>query len=168
MKPGSLKMVLPIIFAILGVFFHAISCVAESRLTIDEAVTISLEENLNLRLQKNAVAAGQGLELVERGAFDPFFEAGVFSQELNATSLITGGEEKEKGTQWSAAIKKRLITGTEVSLIWENDFYDTDSNQVVFKPYYNSALGLFGRATAWKPRLPVSGRLRNILKRRDI
>jgi len=150
MKPGSLKIVLLTMLTISGVFFNAVSGAAESPLTVDEAVSIALEKNLNLRLQKNEVAAGRGLELVEKGAFDPFFEAGVSSREQNTTSLFTGGEEKEEGSQWSAAIKKKMTTGTEVALSWANDFYDTDSNQVVLKPYYNSALGIGLSQPLWK------------------
>jgi hypothetical protein len=45
-------------------------------MTVDEAVSIALEENLNLKLQQSEVESGRGAELVEQGVFDPRIEAG--------------------------------------------------------------------------------------------
>jgi outer membrane protein TolC len=115
---------------------------SEIELTVDEAVSLALENNLNLKLQKNEVTIGQGAELIEKGAFESLFEAGVFSQEQRMISLITGGEEKEKGTLWNAAIKKKLDTGTEIGFSWENELAGTDSTMVVLDELYSSAFSL--------------------------
>ncbi len=112
------------------------------KMTVDTAVSIALEENLNLKLQKNEVERAEGAELVEKGVFDPQVEAGISAQEQRMTSLLAGGAEEEKKAQWNAAVKKKLTTGTEVALSWENGRYDTDSDMVVMNPSYNSAIGL--------------------------
>lgn len=80
MKAGSLKLILFSIVIMLG-FNNAAFSSDIKQLTIDEAVSLALENNLNLKLQKNEVAIGQGVELIEKGAFDSLFEAGILSQE---------------------------------------------------------------------------------------
>lgn len=149
MKEGSVKIIFLLIIFLLG--STGVSFSSEERhLTADEAVSMALAENLNLKLRKNEVVAGEGLELVEQGVFDPSFEAGVASQEQKITNLVTGGEEKEKASGWNVSIKKKLTTGTEVAVSWENYLYDTDSNQVVLDPYYNSTLGLSISQQLWR------------------
>jgi outer membrane protein TolC len=141
MKPGSLKTILLFVVIIIGWDFAPVNA-EEIHLTVDEAVSLALENNLNLKLQKNEVAIGQGVELIEKGAFDSLFEAGVSSQEQRMTSLFTGSEEKEKGAIWNVSLKKKLTTGTEIGLIWENDLVDTDSTFVALDKLYSSAIGL--------------------------
>ncbi len=141
MKPGSLKIILLFIVIIIGWNVTPVSA-EEIQLTVDEAVSLALENNLNLKLQKNEVSIGQGVELIEKGVFDSLFEAGVSSQEQRTTSLFTGSEEKEKGTVWNASIKKKLTTGTEIGLIWENETVETDSTFVALDRLYSSAVGI--------------------------
>jgi outer membrane protein TolC len=141
MKPGSLKTIL--LFIVISIGWNVTPVIAEeTQLSVDEAVSLALENNLNLKLQKNEVAVGQGVELIEKGAFDSLFEAGVSSLEHRMTSLFTGSEEKEKSTIWSASLKKKLTTGTEIGLIWENDLIDTDSTFVALDKLYSSSVGL--------------------------
>jgi outer membrane protein TolC len=111
-------------------------------MSVDEAVSIALEENLNLKLQQTEVESGRGAELVEQGVFDPRIEAGVLSREQRMTSVLAGGAEDEERSEWNAAIKKKLTTGTEVALSWENGRYDTDSEMAVLNPSYSSAIGV--------------------------
>ncbi len=112
------------------------------QLTVDEAVSLALENNLNLKLQKNEVAIGQGVELIEKGEFDSLFEAGVSSQMQRTTSLFTASEEKDKGALWNVSIKKRFTSGTEIGLSWENELVDTDSTSAALNKLYSSAVGL--------------------------
>ena len=141
MKPGSLKVIISIVIILFG--FNKVALGSEDlQLTIDEAVSLALEKNLNLKLQKNEVVMGQGVELIEKGAFDSLFEAGVSSQEQSMTSLFTGAEETEKGTLWNAAIKKKFTTGTEIAFSWENELVDTDSTFVALNRLYNSSIGV--------------------------
>ena len=112
------------------------------KLTIDKAVSMALEENLNLRLQKSEVEIGQGIELMEKGVFDPRVEAGIFGAEQRMTSQMVVGAEKEKNALWAAAVRKKLTSGTEIALSWENGRTDTDSALAVINPSYSSAVGL--------------------------
>lgn len=140
MKPGSLKNILITVMLVLGCTMQLSA--AEIQLSLDEAVSLALENNLNLKLQKNEVAVGQGVELIEKGAFDSLFEAGVSSQEQSMTSLFTGSKEKEQSTLWNAAIKKKLTTGTEIGFSWENEIVETDSALVALDELYSSAFSL--------------------------
>jgi outer membrane protein TolC len=112
------------------------------KLTIDSAVSIALEENLNLKLLEIDIDKGQGAELLEKGTFDPHVEVGVAGKEQRMTSLIAGGAEQEKSINWNAAVKKKMTTGTEVALSWENNRYDTDLEMVVLNPSYSSEVGI--------------------------
>ncbi len=141
MKAGSLKTILFFVIIFLNFTSTALSA-GEIQLTVDAAVSLALENNLNLKLQKNEVTMGQGVELIELGAFDSLFETGVFSQEQRMISLITGGEEKEKGTIWNAAIKKKLATGTEIGFSWENELAGTDSSLAALDELYSSAFSV--------------------------
>jgi outer membrane protein TolC len=141
MKTDRLKIILSIILILL--FFNKAAFGSDTiRLSIDEAVSLALEKNLNLKLQKNEVSIGQSVELIEKGVFDSLFEAGLLSQEQKMTSLLTGGEVKEKGTLWKAAIKKKLTTGTEIAFSWENELIGNDSTVVALDELYSSAVGL--------------------------
>jgi len=141
MKSGSMKTILFFVIIFLNFTGTALSA-GEIQLTVDEAVSLALENNLNLKLQKNEVTIGQGVELIEQGAFESEFEARVFSQEQRLISLITGGEEKENGTLWNAAVKKKLVTGTEIGFSWENELAGTDSTLVALDELYNSAFSV--------------------------
>ncbi|MFC1844415.1 TolC family protein [Thermodesulfobacteriota bacterium] len=140
MKAGSLKLTLFVIIVIFGCHNTALGS-DTVQLTIDEAVAMALEKNLNLKLQKNEVAIGQGVELVEEGVFDTRVEASVFSQEQRLTSLLSGWEEKEKETLWNVSIKKKLTTGTEFSFFLDNNLIDTDSTFVSLNKLYTSTAG---------------------------
>lgn len=138
MKRGNLKIILFFSFVFLN-FTCIASSAGEIRLTIDDAVSLALEKNLNLKLQKNKVTVRQGVELIEQGEFDSQFETGVFSQEQKETSLFTGDEEKEQGTLWNASIRKKFTTGTELALTWENDQIKTDSAFVSLSELHSSS-----------------------------
>lgn len=142
MKASSKHIIIPLLFIILlggkgnGFGSEALN------LTVESAVSTALEENLNLKLQKIEVEVGQGAELMENGVFDPLIEAGISDGEQQMTSLMVGGAENEERSSWTIAVKKKLATGTEMALSWENDRNDTDSGLVVVNPSYSSTVGL--------------------------
>lgn len=111
-------------------------------LSVDQAVSMALAENLGLQLQKCEVDGARGAVLLEKGVFDSRLEAGIVAQDQRMTSLITGEEEKEKGVLWDAAIRKKLVTGTEIGLVWENSRLEADSTLLVIDPSYRSGLAV--------------------------
>lgn len=143
MKTGRMPSALAV--SLLIVFGRAGAAHGSERtlnLSVDQAVSMALAENLGLQLQKSEVAGAQGAVLLEKGVFDSRLEAGVAAQDQRMTSLMTGEEEKEKGAQWDAAIRKKLVTGTEIGLVWENRRLETDSTLVIFDPSYRSGLAV--------------------------
>lgn len=111
-------------------------------LRVDGAVRLSLQNNLNLRLQRQEVRAAKGSELAERGGFDAVLQAGAATARQRMTGLILGASEEETNTEWNAGLLKKLPTGTELELFWENQRYETDSNWALVNPSYNAALSL--------------------------
>ena len=142
MKAGSRYVT--ILLVLLNIFAGNSIVFASEALTldIDTAVSMALKGNLDLQLQKNEVEIGHGAELMEKGAFDSHLEATISDAEQEITPLFTGGSEREEMALWSTAVKKKMATGTEVALSWENGRNDTDSQHVVMNPSYNSTFGL--------------------------
>jgi outer membrane protein TolC len=142
MKADRMRAIYFLTLILLLVVGRAFGAEEAKKMTVDEAVSIALEENLNLKLQKSEVERVQGAELVEKGIFDPQVEAGIAGQEQRMTSLLVGGADEEKSAIWNASVKKKLTTGTDVALSWENGRYDTDSDLIALNPSYSSAIGL--------------------------
>jgi len=118
------------------------ACAEEIRqpITINEAVQTALANNLNLRLQQEEVARTKGAALSEEGTFDPTLAAEAMNQEQDTTPVALGSSEQETNTEWNARLSKRLNTGTELDLSWQNRRLDTDSLFYPISPIYNSGL----------------------------
>jgi outer membrane protein TolC len=109
-------------------------------LTLDEAVHTALANNLNLRLQQEEAARTLGEAQAEEGSFDPFLEAGAMNQKQDTTPVFLGSSQEETNTEWNARLGKRLTTGTELDLSWQNRRLETDSLFYPISPIYNSGL----------------------------
>jgi len=130
-----------LLMVMFGASGQAIAAENMSRLTVDRAVSIALAGNIDLRLQQSEVEANRGSELGEHGAFDPRLEAGVLARRDWLDSLIIGPEE-EKSIVWNIAARKKMVTGTEIGLFWENSRLESDSPLAVFDLAYTSAIGV--------------------------
>jgi outer membrane protein TolC len=111
-------------------------------ITIKVAVQTALINNLNLRLQQEEVARTQGAALSEEGTFDVTLTAEAMNRELDATPVALGSSQQETNTEWNARLSKRLTSGTELDMSWENSRLDTDSLFYPISPIYNSGLSL--------------------------
>ena len=109
-------------------------------ITINEAVHTALANNLNLRLQQEEAARTLGAALSEEGTFDPTLAAEAMNQEQDTTPVALGSSQQETNTEWNARLSKRLTTGTELDLSWENRRLETDSLFFPISPIYNSGL----------------------------
>ncbi len=109
-------------------------------LSLDEAVRLTLANNLNLQLQKDDVEAAAGARQAAGGAFDVLFNAEGGAAGSQLTPLVAEGPEDEESAQWSTGVQKKFITGTEVSLNWQNSRFSSSPSTYLLDPAYNSAL----------------------------
>lgn len=111
-------------------------------ITLKEAVELALLNNLSLRLQKEEVESARGAALRAEGKFDIFFEADAGVQNEELTPLTLGGAEQEDTGIWNIEATKIFTSGTSVTLGWNNNSFDSDSEGLLFNPSHNSGLNL--------------------------
>jgi outer membrane protein TolC len=109
-------------------------------ITLNEAVHTALANNLNLRLQQEEADRTLGAVQTEEGTFDPNLAAEAMNQEQDITPVALGSSQQETNTAWNARLSKRLTTGTELDLSWQNRRLETDSLFYPISPTYNSGL----------------------------
>lgn len=109
-------------------------------LTVDQAVSVALEENLDLRLRRSDIESARAAEMLELGTFDARLEAGAGGGGREEASLLSGEQEREQGASLDAAIMKRTTAGTELGLALEANFLDSDSGLVAIDPAYRSGV----------------------------
>ena len=110
------------------------------QLTLAEAVQQALASNLGLQLQKDDVAAAEGAKETAEGEFDMIAKAEGGAESKEYEPLIPQGSEKEKTAQWSVGLQQKYITGTEVSVSWNNSRYASTPESPFLDPAYNSGL----------------------------
>ncbi len=112
------------------------------KLSLAEAVQQALVNNIGLQLQKDEVDSAEGAKQAAAGDFDVVAtgEGGAESEEQ--TPLIEGAAEKEKTAKWGIGLQKKLTTGTEVSLNWNNNRYSSTPTTTLIEPAYTSGMTL--------------------------
>ncbi len=124
-----------------GVSFGA----PELRLTLQEAVTLALEHNINLEVSRLALArSGQGL-FAATGIFDPVLTAdgSVAASNSPSTNQLQGASVSESRRRtFDLGLAAFLPTGTQTSLSWTNTRTTTNSSFYYLNPNYGSNLGL--------------------------
>ncbi len=113
-----------------------------TKLTLAEAVQQALVNNLGLQLQKDDVAAAEGVKEAAEGDFDILAksEGGAGSKEL--ALIAPGGATKEETAWWLVGVQKKFTTGTEMGLTWSNGRYASTPASPLLDPAYNSGLSL--------------------------
>jgi outer membrane protein TolC len=129
-----------LLFLLLTAATGAIAEEVRQPLTINEAVRTALANNLNLRLQQEEAVRTLGAAQSEEGTFDPTLAAEAMNQEQDTTPVFLGSSQQETNTEWNARLSKRMTTGTELDLSWQNRRLETDSLFYPISPIYNSGL----------------------------
>ncbi|KJR97544.1 MAG: hypothetical protein VR65_23290 [Desulfobulbaceae bacterium BRH_c16a] len=115
------------------------------KLTLDEAVQQALANNLGLQLQKDDVAAAEGAMETAEGEFDFVVNAEGGAGRTELAPLVPQSSEKDETAQWLVGVEKKYITGTEVSVNWNNSRYSGTFSSPLFEdflldPAYNTGL----------------------------
>ena len=121
-------------------------------LGVNSAVEIALANNLNLRLQREEVDRNQGALLSEQGAFDTTLGVELISQEQKMSPVAIGSAQQETSSDWNISLQKKMTTGTEINLSWQNNRFDTDSSFTFLNPSYYSGVMMSLRQPLLKGR----------------
>lgn len=109
-------------------------------ITLKNAVEQALENNLDLKLQKEEMEVSRGELQTAKGKFDILFSAEIGAQSKEQTPFIPGTGDHEDTGRWNARTEKLFTTGTAVSFSWNNNSYDSNAVGLPFNPSYNSGL----------------------------
>lgn len=113
-----------------------------AKISLREAIGQALDKNLNLRLQLDDVKVAEGAALAAEGKFDVLIEAEAGLQSEELTPIVPAGSERDDTGQWKAEASKTFTTGTALSLGWDNNRFDTETEGLLFNPSYNTGVTL--------------------------
>ena len=124
-----------------GISFGA----AELRISLEEAVALSLEHNINLEVSRLALARISEGMFVASGIFDPYLSATADSSYSSSpsTNQLQGATVSEsRRRNFDLGLGTLLPTGTNVEVSWTNARSETNSTFYYLNPSYDSGLGL--------------------------
>ena len=133
------------LFLVLFVSLVGASSLQAEEISLQQAVEEALASNLGLALVKQEEEMAQAGVQAQQGAFDAQLAAGASTRESELTPTLPpafGGVSEDEQTSWQASLAKRLETGTEFDLSWQNGRSDNDLNMATIKPAYHSSLQL--------------------------
>ncbi len=130
-----------VITALMLAFLHG-QCSASMELTVDESVSISLENNLGIQLQKEEVISSEERAKGAKGEFDTILSAGFNTGNSTYSSVLTGVESDTDVTTFSGVIEKKISTGTAFSLQADMNRQGDDPDVYSIDPAYTSTFGL--------------------------
>ena len=107
-------------------------------LSLQDAVSISLANNLGLKLNMESINSAEGDVIKEKGRFDTTLEAGARFRRDNQVSARTGTKERADDAEAFAGVSKQLKTGTALSLYWENYYDKEPDSDNALTPGYSS------------------------------
>ncbi len=117
----------------------------EMRLSLDEAVTLALQHNINLEINRLSLAAtGEGI-LQASGIFDPLTQVSFtesYSESPATNQLVGAAVNTVKNRSFNSSLSKFLSTGTDATLLWNNSRTKTNSQFYFLNPNYDSRLTL--------------------------
>lgn len=132
----------------------------ELRLSIEEAIAIALERNLDLLVSRNSYQDSVFGVQDARGFFDLQLTAGVSASddESPTVSELEGAAVLvQEDQQWSLGLAQPTLIGGEASLDWVNSRFETNDEFAITNPAFRSGLTLgytqpllegFGRTVA--------------------
>ena len=116
------------------------------QLTLEDAVTMALRDNLDVRIERSNVASAQEAEVGSRGIYDPVFRFQPQLQILNtpSPSILAGqnGRASEHDFVGSAGYRQRGWQGAIFDLSADGGRTSTNNPFIGLNPYYTSQVRL--------------------------
>jgi outer membrane protein len=117
----------------------------ELRLSLEEAVALALDHNINLEVSRLALARiGEGM-FAAAGIFDPYLSAAgdtSYSSSPSTNQLQGATVSESRRRNFDLGLGALLPTGTNVDVSWTNARSETNSTFYYLNPSYDSVLGL--------------------------
>jgi len=123
--------------------FNSLDAAGEAPLSLRECVSMALENNLDIRVERYNPQIGEKAIIKENAAFDPVASVRVSNQKsvTTGTSVLSGAGGSEfldrlprwedtlevEGLDFSAGISKRLFAGGEYALELTNNRFESNS-----------------------------------------
>jgi len=111
-------------------------------LPLSLAVKQALENNLNLKLRQEDVKFAEGGVQSGEGKFDTLLSAEAGAENKDVNPIFPGAASEETRANLSGNLQKTFVTGTEVNLGWNNNRFDTDADNTLIDPAYNTKLSV--------------------------
>ena len=124
-----------------GVSFGA----PELRLSLQEAVTLALEHNINIEVSRLGLAQSGEALFGATGIFDPVLGAdasNAYSSSPSTNQLQGATVSESRRRTFDLSLGALLPLGTQTSVSWTNTRTTTNSSFYYLNPNYNSGLGL--------------------------
>jgi HAE1 family hydrophobic/amphiphilic exporter-1 len=119
--------------------------IAETRLTLQQAIELAIRNNLDVEIERTNVAnAGQGIKAAQ-GAFDPIirFQPTWESATLPASSILQGAGGRTINRSWGSnlsLVQPFTNFGTTLNADFDNSRIATNNPFTTLNPYFNSRL----------------------------
>ncbi len=146
--PGSYKKYLKVISITIGLsvfFIQPLSALCQDKpveLSLNKAIETALANNLSVQLSRQDLEIARGATEAEQGIFDNLFEASVGTGKTRLTPIVQNGILDEDAHSLNASVSKRLTTGTELGLSWNNGYNSNNSSYALITPLYSSGVDL--------------------------
>ncbi len=117
----------------------------ELPLTLQKAVTLALEHNINLEVSRLSLAQSSEGFIAATGIFDPLAQArlAASSSTTPATNELIGAQVNiVRQRTFNLGLSQLFATGAEASVSWSNSRSKTNSSYYFLNPSYNSGLTL--------------------------
>ena len=117
----------------------------ELRLSLEEAVALALEHNINLEVSRLSLARSSEGIFAAAGIFDPYLSAAgatSYSSSPSTNQLQGANVSVSRRRNFDLSLGTLLPTGTQASITWTNTRTETNSTFYYLNPSYDSGLGL--------------------------
>ena len=116
----------------------------ELRLSLEEAVALALEHNINLEVSRLSLARSAESVFAAAGIFDPYLSAygdTSYSTSPSTNQLQGANVSVSRRRTFDLSLGALLPTGTQATVQWGNTRSSTNSTFYYLNPSYNSNLG---------------------------
>lgn len=148
MNIATLKRIVALALPLTAALPAGIALGAEHRLTLNEAISLALQKNEGLVIERESLAASKASVTAARGAYDPLVELdGAWSKSTEPlNSSFTGTSPAEIGPEFKsseagAAVRQLLPTGGALSLR-ARGARETDEGLTLLSPAYRTRVGV--------------------------
>jgi len=127
-------------------FSYAEETEKQIELSLQECITLALESNLNIRIERISPQIQDALLNMEKGRFTPsatFAPNWRSSEEPSATPGITGAEIRSSNSQsFTVGVADPVVTGGSYGLSFNSNRSESNSTFQTLNPAYRSDLSL--------------------------